>query len=171
MNVETNRVYSNRLSISYNTQLTVRRKNHPKTPHNTFIYMKKLFNYNINVFSPSYPYNSSTLKKQTTHRKRLLRLLISQEVIPASAVNIPQLLTFTRHPQPTGPIEFEEIFLSDDDFNSTWLGLPLLSHSSNIPHNNDFPPNETSILNSSHSSTPPVQRVPTSLLALNPMHQ
>ncbi|RIA85900.1 hypothetical protein C1645_830129 [Glomus cerebriforme] len=72
LNAITNTVYSNRLGISYNTQLTVRRKDHPKAPDNTFVYTKKLSNYNINVSSPSYPYNSSTLKKQTTRCNRLL---------------------------------------------------------------------------------------------------
>ncbi|RIA80529.1 hypothetical protein C1645_866605 [Glomus cerebriforme] len=76
LNAETNTVYSNRLGISYNTQLTVRRKDHPKAPDNTFVYTKKLFNYNVNVSSRSYPYSPSTLKKQTTRRERLLRKLI-----------------------------------------------------------------------------------------------
>ncbi|RIA96179.1 hypothetical protein C1645_815763 [Glomus cerebriforme] len=160
-----NTVHSNRLGISYNTQLTIRRKDYPKASDNTYVYTKKLFNYNIITSSPSHPYNPSTLKKQITCRKRLLRLLISQEDVPASAHRK------SRRPQLLGPIELEEIFLSEEDLNSTWFGLPSSSHSSNLPYNIGSTSNETHITDSFPKPTLPVQRPSTTSTTLNPMYQ
>ncbi|RIA90836.1 hypothetical protein C1645_822836, partial [Glomus cerebriforme] len=189
LNADTNKVYSNRLGISYNTQLTVRRKNHPKAPDNTFVYTKKLFNYNVNVSSPSYPYNPSTLKKQLKRRNRLTRLLMAQEDIPVSAVNLPQLLNLfplpyswhrnIRHKQLTDPIEFEEIILSDQDLKSTWLGPSTSSQLSTTPLKTGSSQNETTYFDSFRNPIPPVQMplpLPPALDSkyqrpLNPMYQ
>ncbi|RIA82447.1 hypothetical protein C1645_835352 [Glomus cerebriforme] len=173
LNAVTNTVYSNRLGISYNTQLTVRRKDHPKAPDNTFE--------DIPVSAVSIPQLIKFVDTKRHHlidrqhyiHKHIRHINFSKFCYkPNSLFPLPYSWHHKiRRFQPTDLIKFEEIFLSDEDLNSTWLGPSSSSQSSNIPLNVSSSHNETTSIDSFRNPTPPIERLFPSPPVLNPMHQ
>ncbi|RIA88978.1 hypothetical protein C1645_825471 [Glomus cerebriforme] len=90
-NAVSNQVFSNRLCISYNTQIKLLDKNRMSTHHTPYIYSKKYYNYHINVSSPSTKYSNATLKRQEIRRERLLKRLLNRENLPQDAKHIPYI--------------------------------------------------------------------------------
>ncbi|RIA95705.1 hypothetical protein C1645_733829 [Glomus cerebriforme] len=74
-----NPVFSNRLGISYTTQIKTISEKNGYSPTATQIYSKEYANYTIGVRSNNTPFTLRTLIKQEIRRNRALRRIISHE--------------------------------------------------------------------------------------------